>query len=58
MENFGTTTVDRVPRFAEILGSIGGSAEYRLYPGVGHSWIDEMYEDSFAFFNSVPLSGE
>ncbi len=56
MANFGMTTRDRVPVFAEIVNSVGGSAEFKIYPGVGHGWENEMIDDTFEFFSKVPLS--
>jgi len=46
---FGETNPERIRFFYEYLVSVGGSAEFRLYEGIGHEITDQMMRDAFNF---------
>ena len=49
---FGTTPVERWAHAEEIYESAGMNSTFVLYPGVGHTITNEMFEDVAAFFNN------
>jgi len=57
-DSFGASQPERVAPFVEYLQSLGMNASFRIYPGLGHELSDEMFEDTFRFFDSVDLDGQ
>jgi len=49
---FGTTPVERWAPADEIYETAGMNSTFVLYPGVGHTITDEMFDDVAAFFNA------
>jgi len=50
VELFGGTPVERWSAAREIYASAGANATFKLYPGVGHDFTDEMEDDVVRFF--------
>lgn len=47
---FGTTPVERWPHAEAIYAAAGMNATFRLYPGIGHTISNQMFDDVAAFF--------
>ncbi|MEE4273036.1 MAG: Ig-like domain-containing protein [Thermoanaerobaculales bacterium] len=47
---FGTTPVERWPAAEAIYDAVGMNATFELYPGVGHTISEEMFDDIADFF--------
>jgi hypothetical protein len=47
---FGDTPVARWPHYEAMYDSVGMNATFRLYPGIGHTISDEMFDDIADFF--------
>jgi len=47
---FGMTPVERWPAAEAIYDAAGMNATFRLYPGIGHTISDEMFDDIADFF--------
>jgi hypothetical protein len=50
--NFGNTDAERLEFFYNYLKSIGASASFRIYEGIGNRLTDEMMNDGFEFLVS------
>ena len=49
---FGETPIQRWPIAEQIYKSVGCGCTFKLYPGVGHTYSDEMIEDVIQFFKA------
>jgi dienelactone hydrolase len=49
---FGATPIERWPKAEAIYAASAMNATFRLYPGVGHTITDEMFDDIANFFSS------